>query len=367
MGSIDQVVWFQKYCGLARKSNINDALNLENHDNKEKKLISKTSDEDTYDYNPLVHKLFQIGSELGNEAFYITFLPFVSWNIDEYICRRLILLWVFCMYAGQGIKDILCWPRPESPPVIRLEKIYESEYGMPSTHAIAGVVIPFSLIYFSYGRFQYDLVYGILFHILWTGLVCFSRVYRGMHSFHDIVAGISVAFFVTALWLPYLDITLEMFLASSNAWIIILIIPMLMIYVFPTQCMETRNDTARIICVGCGCTLAAWNMYYIDQVPLPEPYKNAPVAMFSSGFIPWVLFGASRFIIGVAIIVPIKICLKTLIHSFFNFMNSEGSKTTDRKADHIFVIPYLFITYTLIGYSAIYVAPKAFEMVGLIL
>ena len=162
MGSIDRVVWFQKCCGLTRKSKVYSRYNLENDKgikNKNNKhedpsISPTTSDEDAYDYNPFIHKLFQIGSELGNEAFYITFLPFVSWNIDEYISRRLILLWVFCMYAGQGIKDILCWPRPESPPVIRLEKIYESEYGMPSTHAIAGAVIPFSLVYFSYGRFQ---------------------------------------------------------------------------------------------------------------------------------------------------------------------------------------------------------------------
>ena len=32
---------------------------------------------------------------------------------------------------GQGLKDIICWPRPASPPVIRLEKKWELEYGMP--------------------------------------------------------------------------------------------------------------------------------------------------------------------------------------------------------------------------------------------
>ena len=61
----------------------------------------------------------------------------------------------------------------------------------------------------------------------------------------DLVAGLSVAGFVTALWLPYLDLTLEMFLATPNAWIFILLVPVLMIYAFPTRCMETRNDTIR--------------------------------------------------------------------------------------------------------------------------
>ena len=81
-------------------------------------------------------------------------MPFVYWNVDDFIARRLIVLWVFTMYTGQALKDVLCWPRPSCPPVLRLEEHYNNEYGMPSTHAIAGSIIPFGLVYFSYDRFD---------------------------------------------------------------------------------------------------------------------------------------------------------------------------------------------------------------------
>ena len=177
LGKVENVVSFQKLCGLKWDENSSSGVDWEGGaDNSRKDSSSSNSSEDSeyskdytmgdkkqddtnktpqYTYsNPILHKLFFFGAELGNEIFYITFLPFIYWNVDDFIARRLIMLWVFNMYAGQGLKDVLCWPRPRSPPVLRLETNYAAEYGMPSTHAIAGSIIPFGLVYFSYGRFE---------------------------------------------------------------------------------------------------------------------------------------------------------------------------------------------------------------------
>ena len=183
LGKVENVVSFQKFCGLKWDENSSSGVDWEGADNSRKDSESSNSSEEekhdsdyTKNYtaedknkqddtnnteftysNPILHKLFFFGAELGNEIFYITFLPFVYWNVDDFIARRLIMLWVFNMYAGQGLKDVLCWPRPQSPPVLRLETNYAAEYGMPSTHAIAGSIIPFGLVYFSYGRFEVKL------------------------------------------------------------------------------------------------------------------------------------------------------------------------------------------------------------------
>ena len=108
-------------------------------------------------YNPYIHSLYFFSSSLGDEAFYLTFFPFLLWNLDDFIGRRLLVLWAFAMYIGQGLKDILRWPRPASPPVIVMESRYITEYGMPSTHAIVGSVMPFCLVYFSYERYQVSI------------------------------------------------------------------------------------------------------------------------------------------------------------------------------------------------------------------
>lgn len=99
---------------------------------------------------------FRLATELGYEPFYITFVPFLYWNIDTMLSRYLVLTWAISMYLGQGAKQVFRIKRPTSPPVIRLETNpgLESEYGFPSTHATVGTMIPFCLLYNIIGRYQ---------------------------------------------------------------------------------------------------------------------------------------------------------------------------------------------------------------------
>lgn len=58
--------------------------------------------------------------------------------------------------------------RPASPPVIRLEAKYETEYGMPSTHAVAGTVAPFALYSFTRMVYQVSLLEKMLVRITYS-------------------------------------------------------------------------------------------------------------------------------------------------------------------------------------------------------
>ena len=123
--------------------------------------------EQLYEFNSFFHALFVFGSTLGYESFYLTFFPFVFWNIDEYLARRTVIMWAVIMYIGQSAKDVIQWPRPPCPPVISVEKRFQVEYGMPSTHAMVGTLMPFCLVYFTYDRYQvcFSVQFG-LFSIL---------------------------------------------------------------------------------------------------------------------------------------------------------------------------------------------------------
>lgn len=104
--------------------------------------------------NRFLYYLFTFGTELGNELFYITFFPFLSWNVDAFVSRRLVMVWVWVMYLGQCTKDVIRWSRPASPPVVKVEVFYNSEYSMPSTHAMSGTAIPFALFFMTRGRWE---------------------------------------------------------------------------------------------------------------------------------------------------------------------------------------------------------------------
>lgn len=113
--------------------------------------VKYTDDNNVMISNKFWYYLFIIGTELGDETFYATFIPFWFWNIDGAIGRRVIFLWSIVMYFGQAMKDVIRWQRP-GPPVIKLQSKWNAEYGMPSTHAMVAISIPFSVLIFTQGR-----------------------------------------------------------------------------------------------------------------------------------------------------------------------------------------------------------------------
>ena len=116
--------------------------------------------------NKTLYYVFSFGAALGNELFYTTFFPFILWNIDAFICRKIVVMWWIILYAGQATKDILKRPRPLSPPVIKLEARYELEYGMPSTHAMVGTCIPFTMLFIADGRYEVRKKKTIFYFVL---------------------------------------------------------------------------------------------------------------------------------------------------------------------------------------------------------
>lgn len=50
--------------------------------------------------NKFWYYLFVLGTALGDEIFYATFIPFWFWNVDGAVGRRVILVWTIVMYIG---------------------------------------------------------------------------------------------------------------------------------------------------------------------------------------------------------------------------------------------------------------------------
>ncbi|XP_041367031.1 sphingosine-1-phosphate phosphatase 1-like [Gigantopelta aegis] len=92
-----------------------------------------------------LYYLAQVGAFLGDEVFYFLFYSYFAWNLDAVVTRHIIMVWCTVMYLGQRTKDYLQWPRPPSPPVVRLEMCHLYESAMPSTHAMAGTAMPIVL------------------------------------------------------------------------------------------------------------------------------------------------------------------------------------------------------------------------------
>lgn len=47
--------------------------------------------------------LFTLGTALGDEVFYASFIPFWFWNVDGAVGRRMVLVWTIVMYIGMKL------------------------------------------------------------------------------------------------------------------------------------------------------------------------------------------------------------------------------------------------------------------------
>lgn len=126
------------------------------------------------------------------------------------------------------------------------------EYGMPSTHAMVAVSIPFSILLYTMNRYQYNVPIGLLIAIVWCTIVCVSRLYLGMHTvlvsvqnlfqgvllavrFQDVIAGLLLAIGLMFPLVPLVDYLDQYFLTNPVAPLLLLVSSILMIVYYPNS------------------------------------------------------------------------------------------------------------------------------------
>nr|XP_040055413.1 LOW QUALITY PROTEIN: sphingosine-1-phosphate phosphatase 1 [Gasterosteus aculeatus aculeatus] len=312
--------------------------------------------------NRFLYYAFTLGTELGNELFYITFFPFVTWNVDAFVSRRLIMVWVWVMYLGQCTKDLLGWSRPASPPVIKVEMFYNSEYSMPSTHAMSGTAIPFSLFFMTYGRWEYPFPLGFSLALCWCLLVCVSRIYMGMHSVLDVIAGVLYSVLILLFFLPALDLIDGFNLSCRYAPLIIVCLHLgLGLFSFTLDTWSTsRGDTAQILGTGAGVALASHVNHRLGLMPDPTP-DQLPFAAPALGA---GLAGAAllRLALGVLVLMATRALMKAVtipaVCRVFGVPSGDVRKARQRMEVEL---PYRYIVYGAVGFNVLFLVPLLFS------
>ncbi|XP_075720089.1 sphingosine-1-phosphate phosphatase 2 [Rhinoderma darwinii] len=315
-------------------------------------------------HNYLLYYLFRFAAALGQEVFYITFLPFTLWNIDSFIARRLIIVWCIVMYMGQASKDLLKWPRPSCPPVVRLETRVEAEYGMPSTHAIAATAISFTFLLAAMERYQFPIVLGFVAALCLSTLVSLSRLYTGMHTVLDVICGALIALLFLGVTFPVWDSMDHLVLNNPVCPVFAVIAGFLLSYNYPRldHYSTTRADTTVILGVGAGTCVGIWITNSIGLTYFPSgvfPLGIPPVTY------PMLLKQLLRFVLGVTLLVITRYLAKTLsLKTLGSWYKVSTEETLVRQSLEI-EVPYKFVTYASIGVVATSAVPWIYNLLNL--
>lgn len=350
--SAELVAQIQKYFGVIPLSKENE---------------SKPSSTNYVITNKFWYYLFKFGTALGDELFYTAFIPFWFWNIDGAVGRRVIMVWTIVMYIGQGIKDVLRWPRPTSP-VIRLEKKWALEYSMPSTHAMVAVSIPFSVILFTMNRYQYNVPVGLTMAVIWCTLICVSRLYLGMHTVLDIIVGLGLAILIMFPLIPLVDNFDFYLLTNPTSPLLLLMVSILMTIYYPIseKWTPTRGDTTMIVSVCVGAHIGAWLNYQTGQMSPADLTPPYPI-MWPS----YTMLGCTvlRTIIGFAFVLLTRQICKSFSFNLIcailgedanNLKKSEPSLQNKHKT--IVDLGCKYFTCAMIGFNALYLMPQMFRL-----
>lgn len=99
------VARFQRFFGVIRYEVSENGTMLAALENGQVKANSnaprKEVDVDHHVANRFWYYLFLVGTYLGDEIGYAIVIPFLIWNVDSAVARKMVLVWAVVMYIGK--------------------------------------------------------------------------------------------------------------------------------------------------------------------------------------------------------------------------------------------------------------------------
>jgi len=257
--------------------------------------------------SPALDWPFRALTFLGEEEFFLILLPLLYWRLSRRTGARLTLLFLFSSYVNCWAKVLLSLPRPyQFDPRVR-QLFAVSGYGFPSGHTQGSVVI-WGYLAAALRRKWLWILAALL--MLLAPLSC---LYLGLHFPIDLLGGYVIGAVLLLLFL-WLAPKVEPWLAGlAWPWQLTpaIVIPLALLFVFPTADVAGVTSAALLMGIGAG--------YVVER----------RTSAFESGG-PWQK-QAPRFLLGVLVLLALRYSLKA---AFAGFQS---------------VLVFQFIRYALMG------------------
>ena len=177
--------------------------------------------------NPILTPFLEAVTLMGYPVFLILFISFGYYYWSPSRFTRIAMMLFISGIINSFLKDYFQDPRPAIE--FMLDPKVGTSYGLPSGHAQIAVTL--------WGLLAYELKdkwisLGALVLIL---LICFSRLYLGVHDIEDITLGLLVGLLILAIWHLVISSNLFQKLNKLNILISILIFQLVAYIFYPTH------------------------------------------------------------------------------------------------------------------------------------
>jgi len=193
---------------------------------------------------PALDRLFHFAAFLGDEEFFFLVFPAMYWLWDKRLGRRLAYAMVLSLYTNSLVKHILMIPRPSDPRILVKRPVDPPNPGFPSGHAQNAITM-WGFLACEARKKVIWLFAGVL-----VLLISLSRIYLGVHSPVDVIAGIVAGVIYLSLFLWLLPLAERWFqtISLSLKLILAVVLPLagLFIHSADLQGLYPSPDAASI-------------------------------------------------------------------------------------------------------------------------
>lgn len=283
--------------------------------------------------SPLLDSYFAITANLGTHTFYMASLPVLFWCGYTNAGRAMVHMLANGVFWSGWIKDMLCLPRPLSPPLQRITMSGSAalEYGFPSTHATNAISVAMYVLYALHGVEPEDRTMAhtaAQIGFCWYAMsIILGRLYCGMHGFSDVVIGSGLGAIIAAVEILWGEAFQNWLIGSSYLNPIILTLVILVLirsHPEPADNCPCFDDSVAFAAVVIGIEVGNWHFAstrYSWNTPVPAtiPFQLETIGYFKA---------AVRIVLGVLIVFAWRGIMKpTLLKSLppiFRVIESLG-------------------------------------------
>ena len=257
--------------------------------------------------SPALDSYFAITANLGTHTFFMVVLPILFWCGYTSFARAMIHVLASGVFFSGFLKDLLCLPRPLSPPLQRITMSGSAalEYGFPSTHCTNAVSVAVYALFMlhsadSVTHPKASVLLEALSYCYATSIIL-GRLYCGMHGFFDVAIGSMLGALLALVQCTYGEVFDDYIHSGSGkaiSIIIVIITVLVRIHPEPADDCPCFDDSVAFAGVMIGAEIGNWHyaasgLAWDQPVPATVPFRLADVGWLKT---------VARIVIGVLII-----------------------------------------------------------------
>ncbi|KAL0256352.1 Long-chain base-1-phosphate phosphatase [Diplodia seriata] len=270
---------------------------------------------------PALDSYFAFTANLGTHTFFMIMLPILFWCGYTNLGKAMVHVLASGVFWSGFVKDMLCLPRPLSPPLHRITMSGSAalEYGFPSTHSTNAVSVAVYAIHMLHtsgdaaDSTAHTAMQAALY--FYAASIVFGRLYCGMHGFLDVIIGTLLGALIAGVEI-LLGNSFDHWVCQDSFWapffVTFVILVLVRIHPEPADDCPCFDDSVCFAGVVIGVEIGVWHFSktrfaYDDPVP--------GTVAFSIQHLGW-LRAVLRIVLGVFIIFAWRATMKPLLLRF---------------------------------------------------